>query len=102
MNEISGRTIKDMADINDIGKLQEYLVQASNIEKEKMRYESSISKAYSRYLDELNQIYNAMISEKDSISFALKLIGKDVEMENAAENYKNLINSIRPNTVYKQ
>ncbi len=89
-----------MAELHNLGKLQELIVQASNIEKEKQQYEISINEAYSRYLNELKQIYSAMIDEKNNIPFPLKLVGKDVDMENAATNFKNLINSVRPNTIH--
>lgn len=89
-----------MAELQNLGKLQELIVQASNIEKEKQQYEISINEAYSRYLNELKQIYSAMIDEKNNIPFPLKLVGKDVDMENAATNFKNLINSVRPNTIH--
>lgn len=89
-----------MAELKDRGKLQEYVNQARNLENEKQQYESSINEAYSRYLNELKQIYNMMINEKNATPFALKLLAKDVDKEREAENFKNLINSVRPNTIH--
>lgn len=89
-----------MAEYRETVTLQEYTNQARNLEKEKQQYESSINEAYSRYINELKQIYTAMINEKNSTPFALKLIAKDVDKEREAENFKNLINSVRPNTIH--